>query len=116
MIVYGEQSPSHSGEVSTAASYLQPKGLGGQEHEVKSRLKREHQGPEDQAARPSMVKPVLAEPQSWRKVPILRDGVIAHIRWYGRRYDALIQPAPEPARKREGSDERGTYGRSDDHW
>ena len=46
-----------------------------------------------------MVKPVLAEPQSWRKVPILRDGVIARIRWYERRYDALIQPASEPALK-----------------
>ena len=30
------------------------------------------------------------------------------------RYDAPIQPASEPAWKREGSDERGTYGRSDD--
>jgi hypothetical protein len=45
------------------------------------------------------VKAELLEPQSWRKVPILRDGVIARIRWYERRYDALIQPAPEPAFK-----------------
>jgi hypothetical protein len=51
---------------------------------AQSRLKLQHQEPEDQAAGPSMVKPVLAEPQSWRKVPILRDGVIARIRWYGR--------------------------------
>ena len=47
-----------------------------------------------------MVKPALAEPQSWRNVPILRDGVIARIRWYGRKVrDAPIQPASEPACK-----------------
>ena len=68
---------------------------------MKSRLKLQHQEPEDQAARPSMVKPALAEPHSWRKVPILRDGVIARIRWYERRYDALIQLASEPASKEE---------------
>jgi hypothetical protein len=62
-----------------------------------------------------MVKPALAEPQSWRNVPILRDGVIARRRLvWTRRYDAPIQPAPEPAWRREGSDERGTYRRSDD--
>ena len=64
-----------------------------------NRLKPQHQGPEDQAARPFMVKAGLLEPQSWRKVLILRAGVIARIRWYGRRYDALIQPAQEPACK-----------------
>ena len=64
-----------------------------------SRLKLQHQESEDQAARPSMVKPALAEPQSWRKVPILRDGVIARIRCMDERYDAPIQPASEPAFK-----------------
>ena len=33
MIVCGEQSLPHSGDVSKATSYLHPKGLGGQEHE-----------------------------------------------------------------------------------
>jgi hypothetical protein len=46
-----------------------------------------------------MVKAEWPEPQSRRKVPILRDGGIARIRWYERRYDALIQPVPEPAFK-----------------
>jgi len=48
-----------------------------------------------------MVKAASLEPQSWRNVPILRDGVIARIRWYERRYDALIQLASEPASKEE---------------
>ena len=66
-----------------------------------SRLKLQHQEPEDQAARPYMVKPALAESQSWWNVPILRDDVIACIRWYGRkgRHDTPIQPASEPACK-----------------
>ena len=34
-----QEPPSHSGNVSKAASYLQPKGLRGQEHEVKNLLK-----------------------------------------------------------------------------
>jgi len=79
-----------------------------------SRLKREHQEPEDQAARPYMVKAALPEPQSWRKVPILRDAVIARIRWDGRKgrcaHTACIGASLQGA----GSDERGTSIRSDD--
>ena len=61
-----------------------------------------------------MVKPVLAEPQSWRKVPILRDGVIARIRWYEREVRCVHTACTGASLQGEGSDERGTYGRSDD--
>jgi hypothetical protein len=81
-----------------------------------SRLKLQHQEPEDRAARPFMVKPVLAEPQSWRKVPILRDGVIARIRWYGRKVRRAHTACIGASLQGEGSDERGLYERSDDHW
>jgi hypothetical protein len=81
---------------------------------VQSRLKLQHQEPEDQAARPSMVKPALVESQSWRKVPILRDGVIARIRWYGRKVRRAHTACIGASLQGAGSDERGTYGRSDD--
>ncbi len=81
---------------------------------VESRLKLQHQEPEDQAARPSMVKPALAEPQSWRKVPILRDGVIARIWWDGRKVRCAHTACTRASLQGEGSDERGTYRRSDD--
>ena len=81
---------------------------------VQSRLKLQHQEPEDQAARPSMVKPALAEPQSWRNVPILRDGVIARIRWYGRKVRCAHTACTGASLQGTGSDERGTYRRSDD--
>jgi len=50
-----------------------------------NRLKPQHQGPEDLVARPHMVKAGLPQPQSRRNVPILWEGVIAHIRWYERK-------------------------------
>ena len=57
-----------------------------------------------------MVKPALAEPQSWRKVPILRDGVIARIRWYGRKVRCAHTACIGASLQGEESDERGTYG------
>lgn len=47
-------------------------------------------------------------------MPILWEGGLPISGGVDERYDASIQPAPELAWKREGSDERGTYGRSDD--
>ncbi len=80
---------------------------------VESRLKPQHQGPEDQAARPSMVKAGLLKPQSWRTVPVQWDGVIAHIRWYERKVRCAHTACIGASLQGEGSDVKGTYGRSD---
>src|SRR5260370_38237672 len=78
-----------------------------------SRLKLQHQEPEDQAARPSMVKPALAESQSWRNVSILRDGVLARIRWYGRKVRYAHTACTGASLQGAGRYERVTYRRTD---
>jgi hypothetical protein len=47
-------------------------------------------------------------------MPVLWDGVIAHIRWYERKIRCVHTACIGAGLQGEGSDERGTYERSDD--
>jgi len=78
-----------------------------------SRLKPQHQGPEEPAARPYRVKAALPESQLWRKVPILWDGVIAHIRWYERKVRRAPTACIGASLQGEGSNVKDAYVRSD---
>jgi hypothetical protein len=80
-----------------------------------SRLKLQHQEPEDQAARPYMMKAGLPEPQSWRTLPVLRKGVIARIRRYGRKVRCVHTACTGASLQGARSDERGIYIRSDEY-
>ncbi len=80
-----------------------------------SRLKLQHQEPEDQAARPYRMKAGLPEPQSWRTLPVLRESVIARIRWDGRKVLCVHTACTGASLQGAGSDERGIYRRSDEY-
>jgi hypothetical protein len=57
-----------------------------------------------------MVKAGLLEAQSWRTVPVLREGDIAHIRWHERKVRCVRAACIRANPQGEGNDERATYG------